>query len=82
MSLFCDVIEHMPQAEGEAVLNWLREHSKYSIITTPIKCGLHPASYRPHGNPHERHVCAWTRDMLESWGKVSEGDVLYMLEME
>lgn len=59
-----DVIEHMDNPI--ILLDYLKNHSKYSIVSTPEKSSLESiypgATHGPPGNPH--HVREWTRKEL------------------
>lgn len=57
LALFVDVIEHMPKAQGHAVLAELLRVSRNVIVATP-------RWFWPQtgwSNPCEAHLCLWTR---------------------
>lgn len=61
-----DVIEHMVQADGAAVVAMLvRNCQREVLVSVPIV----PYPQGPlHGNPHEEHRHDWTVDEMESIG--------------
>jgi hypothetical protein len=70
VGLFCDVIEHMPRADGRALLEELLRHCQSVILTTPLSFWSQGAQ---HGNAHEAHVCLWTpADLARYSGRVVE----------
>lgn len=70
VGLFCDAIEHMPKADGRALLDELLRHCQSVIVTTPLSFWTQGEQ---HGNAHEAHVCLWTPgDLAPYAGRVVE----------
>lgn len=57
LSIFGDVLEHLPGPDVQMVLNARAELSRYIYVSVPII----PAPQGPsHGNDHEAHLYDWT----------------------
>jgi hypothetical protein len=54
--LAVDVIEHLIKEEGQKVLRWALDHTKYSVISTPRYYWTQEAMF---GNLYEQHRSLW-----------------------
>ena len=66
-----DVLEHMTKEEAQGLINEALKHSKYVLISIPIK---HMPQGAEHGNPFEIHVKDnWTHEEeLESFPNIKQ----------
>jgi hypothetical protein len=69
MSFFCDVIEHMSKEDGKFVLDFLKENSKVSFISTPLNPGNRGGGM--YGNEYEAHISKWSVEELSEYGIVT-----------
>lgn len=61
LSIFGDVLEHLPGPDVQTVLEVQAELSRYIYVSVPII----PAPQGPsHGNDHEEHLHDWTFDEM------------------
>lgn len=51
-----DVLEHMPEADGRALIATIKAHAKHLLLSVPV---LHKEQGATFGNPYERHVRHW-----------------------
>ena len=66
--IYCgDVLEHFTKDDGKLLLFKIMQHSKQSIIVTPVVVGEQGAVY---GNENERHLSQWSPDEFVG-GRVS-----------
>jgi hypothetical protein len=68
--LLTDVIEHMPKAIGQQVLDSILEHSDAAIITTPVDAGVGVRG-AANGNEFEAHLSQWSSDEFQKYGRVT-----------
>ena len=78
MMICSDMLEHLSERDGEILLDTMKKKSKFAMIATPINVLHQDAIY---DNENERHISSWSRQKLERWGKVSEYDNTYLLEI-
>jgi 2-polyprenyl-3-methyl-5-hydroxy-6-metoxy-1,4-benzoquinol methylase len=58
--IYCgDVIEHFEKEKGKLLLFKIMQHSKQSIIVTPVVVSDQGSMY---GNDYEKHLSQWTAD--------------------
>jgi hypothetical protein len=62
MILLVDVLEHLPQEEGQKLLHEIERVSKNRIISTPKEFSPQKAEY---SNPAEKHLSHWVYDDFE-----------------
>lgn len=51
-----DVLEHMPEQDGRAVVANIKANAKHLLLSVPV---LHKDQGATFGNPYERHVRHW-----------------------
>ena len=73
-----DVLEHLSERDGVSLLNSVKEKSKFAMIVTPVRVLQQEALY---DNEHERHLTAWSKEILSNWGEVFQFDNAYLLEI-
>lgn len=56
-----DVLEHMPEDDGRAVVATIKARAKHLLLSVPIRHREQGATF---GNPYERHVRHWHLDEL------------------
>ena len=56
-----DVLEHMPEDDGRAVIAAIKARAKHLLLSVPV---LHKEQGATFGNPYERHVRHWGFDEL------------------
>lgn len=78
MIICSDVLEHFNEKDGAALLDSIREKSRFSMIATPVKVLQQEALY---DNEHERHLSAWSEEILSNWGEVLQFENTYLLEI-
>ena len=78
MIICSDVLEHFSEKDGAALLDSIRGKSRFSMIATPVKVLQQEALY---DNEHERHLSAWSEEILSNWGEVLQFENTYLLEM-
>lgn len=58
--IYCgDMIEHLSKEDGVKLIFKIMQHSKQSIIVTPVVVSEQGELY---GNPNEKHLSQWTAD--------------------
>jgi len=78
MIICSDMMEHLSEKDGAALLDSIREKSSFSMIATPVKVLQQEALY---DNEHEKHISAWSKEILSNWGEVLQFDNTYLLEI-
>lgn len=61
LSIFGDVLEHLPGPDVQRVLNVQAELSQYIYVSVPI---IHAPQGPSHGNDHEAHLYDWEFDEM------------------
>lgn len=56
-----DVLEHMPEADGRALIATIKANAKHLLLSVPV---LHKEQGATFGNPYERHVRHWRASEL------------------
>lgn len=62
-----DVIEHFEKSDGEKLLDELRKHCKYLLISTPVVFANQEAEY---GNQFEIHRSHWNAQDFQYWKQI------------
>lgn len=78
MIICCDLLEHLNEQDGNALLDLIKRQSKFALIATPITVFRQDAYC---DNEHERHISAWSKETLNKWGQVSQFENTYLLEI-
>lgn len=73
-----DMLEHLSVEDGTFLLNTIKQKSKFAMIVTPVRVLRQEALYN---NEHERHVSVWPTETLGRWGKVTQFENAYLLEI-
>lgn len=68
--LLTDVIEPMPKAIGQKVLDPILEHSDAAIIITPVDAGVGVRG-AANGNEFEAYLSQWSSDEFQKYGRVT-----------
>jgi methyltransferase family protein len=58
-----DVLEHMPEEDGRAVIANIKANAKHLLLSVPV---LHKEQGATFGNPFERHVRHWKASELNA----------------
>lgn len=56
-----DVLEHMPEHDGRALVATIKARAKHLLLSVPV---LHKEQGATFGNPYETHVRHWSYDEL------------------
>ena len=78
MIICSDVLEHLSEQDGTGLLDLIKDRCKFAMIVTPVTVLYQEALYN---NEHERHISAWSKEILSNWGKVFQFDNAYLLEI-
>ena len=78
MIICSDMLEHLSEKDGAALLDSISGKSGFSMIATPVKVLQQEALYN---NEHEKHISAWSNEILSNWGEVLQFDNTYLLEI-
>ncbi len=63
--LLIDVLEHLSEAKGKALIEYILRHHRGILISTPKDIGHQDDAF---GNEHEQHVSQWTLRSLRAFG--------------
>lgn len=78
MIICSDMLEHVNEKDGVFLLDAIAKKSRFSMIVTPIHVMEQEALYN---NEYEKHISAWSMEILSNWGKVIQFDNAYLLEI-
>jgi FKBP-type peptidyl-prolyl cis-trans isomerase 2 len=78
MIICSDVLEHLSEQNGTTLLDSIKDRCKFAMIATPVTVLHQEALYN---NEHERHISAWSKEILSNWGEVFQFDNTYLLEI-
>ena len=78
MIICSDMLEHLSEKDAVFLLDSIKEKSKFAMIVTPVRVLRQEALYN---NEHEKHISAWSREILSKWGEVFQFDNSYLLEI-
>jgi len=78
MIICSDVLEHFSEQDGTVLLNLIKDRCKFALIATPVTVLHQEALY---DNENERHISAWSKEILSNWGQVFQFENAYLLEI-
>lgn len=78
MIICSDVLEHFSEQDGTVLLDLIKDRCKFAMIATPVTVLQQEALY---DNEHERHLSAWSKEILSNWGEVFQFENAYLLEI-
>jgi len=78
MIICSDVLEHFSEQDGTVLLDLIKDRCKFAMIVTPVTVLHQEALYN---NEHERHISAWSKEILSNWGEVFQFENAYLLEI-
>jgi FKBP-type peptidyl-prolyl cis-trans isomerase 2 len=78
MIICSDMLEHVNEKDGVFLLDAIAKKSRFAMIVTPIRVLEQEALYN---NEYEKHISAWSKEILSKWGKVIQFDNAYLLEI-
>ena len=78
MIICSDVLEHFSKQDGTVLLDLIKDRCKFAMIVTPVTVLHQEALYN---NEHERHISAWSKEILSNWGEVFQFENAYLLEI-